>query len=245
MSWPILADYLARCFSPSLEMPPRLAQPVILIPSRIAPLTFDDLTQQLRWPLMDFSGAWISLTLDHDDDGRGLGASRIAALEAAISDGENKRPFAIVALGRPDGGKITLEPIALWGETRLLLDFPDRNLRPGTDVVSRIMAGLRRRVAQFAPPPPADVAVRQTSQLLQAGVDALVGFAEAGLHGSAGERLLAPLAKTYRLASLPPLAQLFSRTIQGRDNDIPPAALAAAQGLFTLQNLTSRLQVWT
>jgi hypothetical protein len=81
--------------------------------------------------------------------------------------------------------------------------------------------------------------------LLQAGVDALIGFAEAGLHGSARERLLAPLAKTYQLASLPPLAQLFSRTIEGRDNDIPPAALAAAQGLFTLQNLTSRLQVWT
>lgn len=245
LSWPILADYLARCFAPSLEVPPLLAQPVILVPSRIAPLTFDDLTQQLRWPLMDFSGAWISLTLDHDDDGRGLGASRIAALEAAISEGENKRPFAIVALARPDGGKITLEPIALWGETRLLLDFPDRNLRPGKDVVSRFMAGLRRRVAQFAPPPPADVAARQTSQLLQAGVDALIGFAEAGLHGSARERLLAPLAKTYQLASLPPLAQLFSRTIEGHDNDIPPAALAAAQGLFTLQNLTSRLQVWT
>jgi hypothetical protein len=245
LSWPILADYLERCFAPSLEVPPLLAQPVILVPSRLAPLTFDDLTQQLRWPLMDIGGAWISLTLDHDDDGRGLGASRIAALEAAISEGENKRPFAIVALARPDGGQITLEPIALWGETRLLLDFPDRNLRPGKDVVSRIMAGLRRRVAQFAPPPPTDATVRQTSRLLQAGVDALIGFAEAGLHGSARERLLAPLAKTYQLASLPPLAQLFSRTIEGRDNDIPPAALAAAQGLFTLQNLTSRLQVWT
>lgn len=245
LSWPILADYLERCFAPSLEVPPLPAQPVILVPSRIAPLTFDDLTQQLRWPLMDIGGAWISLTLDHDDDGRGLGASRIAALEAAISDGENKRPFAIVALARPDRGQITLEPIALWGETRLLLDFPDRNLRPGKDVVSRIMAGLRRRVAQFAPPPPVDATVRQTSQLLQAGVDALIGFAEAGLHGSAGERLLAPLAHTYRLASLPPLAQLFSRTIEGRDNDVPPAALAAAQGLFTLQNLTGRLQVWT
>jgi hypothetical protein len=81
--------------------------------------------------------------------------------------------------------------------------------------------------------------------LLQAGVDALIGFPEAGLHGSARERLLAPLANTYQLASLSPLAQLFSRTIESRDGNISPAALAAAQGLFTLQNLTSRLQVWT
>jgi SWIM zinc finger len=249
MSWPILADHLARCFAPSLDMPPLLAQPVILLPSRIAPVAFDDLTQRLRWPLMDLSGAWISLTLDHNDEGRGLGASRIAALEAAIGDDGHKRPFAIVAIARAEGGKMTLEPFALWGETQTSLDFPDRSSPQGTDVVSRIMTGLRRRVAQFAPPPPADVSVRQTSQLLQTGVDALIGFAEAGLHGSAQERLLAPLAKTYQLASLAPLAQLFLRTIASRESNISSAAmssaaLATAQGLFTLQSFTSRLQVW-
>jgi hypothetical protein len=244
MSWPILADHLARCFAPSLDMPPLSAQPVILVPGRIAPVTFDDLTQRLRWPLMDLGGAWISLTLDHNDEGRGLGAGRIAALEAALGDGGNKRPFAIVALARPEGGQMILEPVALWGETQTSLDFPDRSLAQGTDVVSRIMAGLRRKAAQFAPPPPADVSVRQTSRLLQAGVDALIDFAEAGLHGSAQERLLAPLAKTYQLASLTPLAQLFSRTTASRENDISPAALATAQGLFTLQGFTSRLQVW-
>lgn len=245
MSWSILADCLARSFAPSLDRPPLPEQPVILVPSRVAPVTFDDLTQRLRWPMMDVSGAWISLTLDHGDDGRGLGASRIAALEAAIGDGDNKKPFAIVALARPEGGKITLEPIAIWGETRTSLDFPDRIPRQGTDVVSRLMAGLRRTVAQFAPPPPADVTVRQTSQLLQTGVDALISFAEAGLHGSARDRLLAPLANSYQLASLVPLAQLFQRTFESRDSDTSTAALAAAQGLFTLQNLTSRLQVWT
>jgi hypothetical protein len=139
---------------------------------------------------------------------------------------------------------MTLEPIALGGETRTSLDFPDRSLPQQADVVSRIMAGPRRTVAQLAPPPPADVSVRQTSQLLQAGVDALIGFAEAGLHGSAQERLLAPLAKTYQLASLAPLAQLFARTIASREADTASAALAAAQGLFTLQGFTSRLQVW-
>jgi len=106
------------------------------------------------------------------------------------------------------------------------------------------MAGLRRKVAQFAPPPPADVAMRQTSRLLQSGVDALIGFAEAGLHGSARERLPAPLAKTYQLASLTPLAQLVSRTIASGEADTASAALATAQGLFTLQSFTSRLQVW-
>ncbi|WP_210183145.1 hypothetical protein [Bradyrhizobium lablabi] len=245
MSWPILADHLARCFAPSLDAPPLPAQPVVLLPSRIAPVTFDDLTQRLRWPLMDLSGAWISLTLDHDDEGRGLGASRIAALEAALGDGGNKRPFAIVAIARPEGGKIVLEPIALWGETQTSLDFPDRIPAHGGDVVSRIMAGLRRRAAQFAPPPPADVTVRQTSQLLQTGVDALIGFAEAGLHASAQERLLAPLAKTCQLASLTPLAELFSRTVASRGSDVSSTALATAQGLFTLQSFNSRLQIWT
>jgi hypothetical protein len=244
MSWPILADHLARCFAPSLDMPPLSAQPVVLLPSRIAPVAFDDLTQRLRWPLMDLSGAWISLTLDHNDEGRGLGANRIAALEATIGDGGNKRPFAIVAIARPEGRRMTLEPIALWGETQTSLDFPDRSPPQETDVVSRIMAGLRRRVAQFAPAPPADVSLRQTSQLLQTGVDALIGFAEGGLHGSAQERLLAPLAKTYQLASLTPLAQLFLRTIASRESNISSAALATAQGLFTLQSFTSRLQVW-
>ena len=159
---------------------PLSAQPVVLAPSRIAPVTFDDLTQRLRWPLMDQSGGWISLALDHNDEGRGLGANRIAALEAAIGDGGNKRPFAIVAIARPEGGKMTLEPIALWGETQTSLDFPDRSPPQETDVVSRIIAGLRRRVAQFAPPPPADVSVRQTSQLLQTGVEALTSRMPAG-----------------------------------------------------------------
>jgi hypothetical protein len=244
MSWPILANHLARCFAPSLDMPPLSAQPVVLLPSRIAPVTFDDLTQRLRWPLMDQSGAWISLALDHNDEGRGLGANRIAALEAAIGDSGNKRPFAIVAIARPEGAKTMLQPIALWGESQTSLDFPDRSPPPETDIVARIMAGLRKRVAQFAPPPPADVALRQTSQLLQTGVDALIGFAEAGLHGSAQERLLAPLAKTYQLASLTPLAQLILRTIASRESDFPSAALATAQGLFTLHSFTSRLEVW-
>ena len=135
---------------------------------------------------------------------RGLGASRIAALEAAIGDGGNKRPFAIVAIARPEGGKMTLEPIALWGETQTSLDFSDRSPSAGNRRGLPHHAGLRRRAAQFAPPPPADVAVRQTSRLLQTGVDALIGFAEAGLHGSAQERLLAPLAKTYQLAVADP-----------------------------------------
>jgi hypothetical protein len=245
LSWPMLDDHLARAFAPSLDAPPLAAQPVVLLPSRIAPVVFDDLSQRLRWPLMDASGVWMSLTLDHDDDGRGLGARRIAALEAALGDAGIKRPFAIVAMARPVAGTIVLEPIALWGDTATLLDFPERVPAPAKDVVSRLMAGLRRTVAQFAPPPPADATVRQTSQLLQSGVDALIGVAEAGLHASARERLLAPLAKTYQLASLGPLAQLFSLTAASGDGDTSAAALAAAQGLFTLQSFTSRLQLWT
>jgi len=100
-------------------------------------------------------------------------------------------------------------------------------------------------VSRCRAPPPTDISVRQTSQLLQGGLDALIGFAEAGLHESAQQRLLVPLARTYQLASLAPLAQLFSRTIASGESAIAPAALAAAQGILTLQSFTSRLQVWT
>jgi hypothetical protein len=60
---------------------------------------------------------------------------------------------------------------------------------------------------------------------------------------------IARLAKTYQLAALTPLAQLLLRTIANREGDISSAALssaalATAQGLFTLQSFTSRLQVW-
>jgi hypothetical protein len=55
---------------------------------------------------------------------------------------------------------------------------------------------------------------------------------------------MVPMAKTYQQASLTPLARLFSRTIASRESEISSAALAAAQGLFTLQSFTSRLQVW-
>src|SRR5258705_6832703 len=49
------------------------------------------------------------------------------------------------------------------------------------------------------------------AEISPSSLDALIALAEAGLHASARERLLAPLARTYQLASLAPLAQLTSR----------------------------------
>jgi len=49
------------------------------------------------------------------------------------------------------------------------------------------------------------------AEISPSSLDALIALAEAGLHASAGERLLAPLARTYQLAPLAPLAQLTSR----------------------------------
>ena len=45
------------------------------------------------------------------------------------------------------------------------------------------------------------------AEISPSSLDALIALAEAGLHASARERLLAP----YQLASLAPLAQLTSR----------------------------------
>ena len=49
------------------------------------------------------------------------------------------------------------------------------------------------------------------AEISPSSLDALIALAEAGLHVPARERLLAPLARTYQLASLAPLAQLTSR----------------------------------
>ena len=46
------------------------------------------------------------------------------------------------------------------------------------------------------------------AEISLSSLDALIALAEAGLHASARERLL---ARTYQLASLVPLAQLTSR----------------------------------
>jgi len=88
---------IGACFAPALAAPPPAAVPVILYPARLAPVTFDDLSQSLSWPMMDNAGNWLALSLDYDEAGSGLGARRIAALEAALVE-----PLELDGVGNAD-----------------------------------------------------------------------------------------------------------------------------------------------
>jgi hypothetical protein len=120
----------------------------------------------------------------------GFGASRIAVLEAAAGDEGDRKPYAIVALARVEKSRVVLEPMALWGETAVLLDFPERTRPLDIGFVSKIMTSLRRSTAQLAPPAPADTSARHTSQLLEAGVDTLIRYAKGGLQPAHRRKLL-------------------------------------------------------
>ncbi len=241
-AWPRLAAYLEGCFVPSLDAPPATARPVVVAPARLAPIIFDDLSQTLRWPLMDHAGYWTALSLGHVD--RGLGAHRIAALEAIMGDTDDRRPFAIVALARIGHGDIVLEPMALWAEKEapLLLDFSKNARSPQTGRDTKIMDDLRRTTAQATPAP--DTAAHQTVRLLEAGIDALIALAEAGAQVSARDGLLSPIARRFEINALGGPAHLFNRILSSGQGNISFSALAAAHGLFTAQALSCRLPVW-
>jgi hypothetical protein len=244
-SWRRLAAGLAEHFAPALDAAAPSAVPVVLVPARVSPVAFDDLTQSLSWPLMDASGQWLALALDYDDQGSGLGARRIAALEAAIGTPGAPRPSAIVALARPDGAKLALTPMALWGEQQILLDFPSRAApAPERSLVAGLVARIRRATDRFAPPPPVDNANRKVIQLAQGAIDALIETAENGNRLTARRAKLAPLARAFALASLQPLAALFARAAECEDERAADAALAAVWGVTTLQGLARHLPTW-
>jgi len=244
VSWQHLAEHLAESFAPSLMAPAPAAVPVILYPARIAPVAFDDLTQTLAWPLMDRAGQWLALSLEHDEASSGLGAGRIAALEAVLGDTRAAKPFSIVALARPDGDKLALTPMTLWGEHQTLLDFPPKTTASERGHVAGLVARLRRASDHFAPQPPPGQASRKLRRLTETALDALVEVAETGNDLAGRRRKLAPLVQVFELASLQPVAHLLRKAAESGTSEAAAALLAVAWALATLQGLGRRLHVW-
>lgn len=81
----------------------------LLAPVSSAPPYFDDLEQQLVWPLGDVHGRWLALTLDHEEPV----ATAIEALEAHVRSGW--RGLVLVRLARI-GAALEVRPITLFGE---------------------------------------------------------------------------------------------------------------------------------
>ena len=106
-SWGELQSHLLTHFRPSLSEGQVAPRPVILAPSRHAPVYFDELAQQTVWPLCDTDGAWIGLTLPH-----GTSDDFIARHLEGLSN--NRTMWAVSALAISERDRFVLRPFAVW-----------------------------------------------------------------------------------------------------------------------------------
>ena len=122
----------------------------LIAPTQTAAPWFDDFAQQLVWPVCDETGAWLALTLDHDESA----STAVEALEATLTRGW--QGLVLVKLSRERQGlavtPVTLigqEPpvdLSLWQPPRRLTDRPLRQSwllrlrkrRPGSRVFTRV-----------------------------------------------------------------------------------------------------------
>nr|WP_315381875.1 hypothetical protein [uncultured Sphingomonas sp.] len=122
--WDLLAERLRARLVGSLTAPAAAQEPVILWPRRTGRPWFDDLTQQLRWPLEDRGGQWLAVSLDHDPDRPAHHLDQLAS--AVLRPGFSG---AVIAIASVVGAAFELRPMALFGEDGVsLLDFQE----PGT-----------------------------------------------------------------------------------------------------------------
>jgi hypothetical protein len=84
------------------------AAAALIAPAAIAPAFFDDLAQQLIWPVRDANGRWLALTLDHEE----TVSTAIEALEANVRAGW--QGMVLVRLSR-EGDRLAVRPITLFG----------------------------------------------------------------------------------------------------------------------------------
>jgi hypothetical protein len=193
----------------------------LLAPTDIAVPYFDDLAQQIVWPVRDAAGEWLALTLDHEEPV----TRAIEALEANIRDGWEG--MVLVRLMR-SGDALEARPITLFGAGAAidltLWQRPHATVRGrGGGVVQGWLARLKgnsgRRFARY---PRAG-----TSHVLAATWRQLLDCAETGpaLAQSAHGGLIAH-ADRLESHGLPALAGLMRQTGN------PAGMLAAAYGLL-------------
>ena len=83
--------------------------PCLLAPSACAPPFFDELLQQLIWPIRDTTGRWLALSLDHEE----LATMAIEALETLV--GQNWKGLIFAKISRDRRG-LVVSPITLFND---------------------------------------------------------------------------------------------------------------------------------
>lgn len=111
----------------------------LIAPAQTAAPWFDDLAQQLVWPVMDGSGAWLALTLDNDEDA----FTAIEALEAHAWQGW--RGLVLVKISR-ERQELAVTPVTLIGNGPPIdLTLWQRPTRTGKPEPQGWLARLRQR----------------------------------------------------------------------------------------------------
>lgn len=120
----------------------------LIAPARIAAPFFDDLAQQLVWPVGDRAGNWVALTIDHEEPV----STAIEALEANVRSGW--QGLVLVRIER-NGEKLALRPVTLFGRGDPVdLSLWERPARVGgdrppvRDWLARLRPRSGRRFAQ-------------------------------------------------------------------------------------------------
>ncbi len=192
----------------------------LLLPTAIALPYFDDLGQQLVWPVRDVAGEWLALTLDHEESM----AAAIEALEENVRSGW--QGMVLVRLMRA-GDALVARPVTLFG-TGAAIDltlWQRRGSRPAVrgvgivqDYLARLWGNGGRRFARV----PRDA----TDAVLAAAWRQLLDCAETG--PALVQSLRGRAAHAERLDShgLPALAGLMNRAGNAA------GMLAAAYGLL-------------
>lgn len=120
------------------------AAAALIAPSAIAPAFFDDLAQQLIWPVRDVAGRWLALTLDHEEPV----SAAIEALEANVRTGW--QGMVLVRLAR-EGERLMARPVTLLGAgdpvDLTLWQRPWRETAPVRDWFARLRTGAARPFA--------------------------------------------------------------------------------------------------
>lgn len=172
--WLELQDMLAERFGLGVDAN-GLPQMALIRPAEVARPQFDELAQQLIWPIRDAEGRWIALTMDHDERSE----FAMAEVEKQLARRWNG-PMLVRAF--QTGARMSLSPVTLFDgsvATDLTLVRPEYNWDGKLVKKQDVFGWLRSlrpdpgRALTYAQPPPSAGAVmdawRHILDCLEAG----------------------------------------------------------------------------
>ncbi|AOO82669.1 SWIM zinc finger family protein [Bosea vaviloviae] len=216
--WDLLAERLRSRLVGSLAAPAAALEPVVLWPRRTGRPWFDDLTQQLHWPLEDRGGQWLAVSLGNDPD-RPAHFDHLASV--AFRPGFSG---AVIVAASITGTAFELRPMALFDENGVRsLDFEEARTpkRSFSDFLQTYSRHTRSAPVPYAKP--------AGISLLAKAATELTGISETGCRAisrSGSQRLAEICAQAERIGL---------GTVAGA-----LAQLAAADGPLASQVLISR-----